>query len=333
MMKAVIIGQPDRIDVVYGPKETSMLEERLSVVKAPHVYGVGLDPALYADADYIFGTWGMPGLNAEFMANAKNLKAVFYAAGSVKGFTTEAFWDSGVRMFSAWGANAYPVAEFTFAQVILCLKQAWTAVRLSQDLKAESYRAFDRETVPGAFESTVGLLSLGQIGRLVVERLRSLNVKVIAYDPFFSPEEAQELGVKLCSLEAVFAEADVVSCHTPWLPETEKMLKREHFAAMKSHASFINTARGAVVDEEGLISVLQERPDITAILDVTHPEPPVENSPFYTLPNVMLTPHIAGSMADECRRMSQFMIAEYDRMVAGEPLRWEISRERAATLA
>ncbi|WP_309398933.1 hydroxyacid dehydrogenase [Cerasicoccus maritimus] len=333
MMKAVITGNSHRIDVVYGDTECGMLEERMSVVQKPTSADGLLDPSVYADADYIFGTWGMPNLNAEFMANAPNLKAVFYAAGSVKQFTTDAFWDSGVRLFSAWGANALPVAEFTFAQVVMCLKHNWTNVRAIWEKGHDGFWQTNRDLVPGTFETTVGLLSLGQIGRLVVERLQSLDVKVVAYDPFVKPEQARAMGVKMCSLEEVFAQSDVVSCHTPWLPETENMLKREHFASMKPHSSFINTARGAVVDEDGLIGALRERPDITAVLDVTYPEPPVPESPFYTLPNVVLTPHIAGSLSSECRRMARYMIAEYDRMIGGQPVQWEINRQRAATLA
>lgn len=310
-----------------------MLEERFSIVKAPRVNRIPPPASDFAEADYIFGTWGMPVLDADFLAQTPNLKAVFYAAGSVKAFTTKAFWETGIRLFSAWGANALPVAEFTFAQVIMCLKHAYQPIRGTWFNHTHTYETFDRDKVPGTFGTTVGLLSLGQIGRLVVERLRTLDVTVIAYDPFIKPEDARALGVKICSLEEVFAQADVVSCHTPWLPETVKMLKREHFAAMKPGASFINTARGAVVDEDGLISVLKERPDITAVLDVTYPEPAEAGSPFYTLPNVVLTPHIAGSLNGECRRMAHYMIAEYDRMISGQPVKWELNHKLAQTMA
>lgn len=330
MDKAIITGSNERIDVVFGPRECAQIEERLEARKIP-TNELKLEDL--AGVDYIFGTWGLLELDEKVLAAAPNLKAVFYAAGSVKPFTTDAFWESGARLFSAWGANAQPVAEFTFAQIILCLKHVWPIVRHTWQHEAWPDRAHDMEKIPGCFDSTVGLLSLGQIGRLVAERLRTLQVEVIAYDPFISQEEAQELGIRLCSLEEVFAQSNVVSCHTPWLKQTEKMLGRKLFASMKPDSSFINTARGAVVDEEALISVLKERPDIMALLDVTFPEPPEANSPFYTLPNVVLTPHIAGSVGPECRRMAQYMIAEYDRMISNLPTHWEINRERAATLA
>jgi phosphoglycerate dehydrogenase-like enzyme len=183
--------------------------------------------------------------------------------------------------------------------------------------------------VAGAYGSTVGIISLGAIGRMVSERLRAFDVQVIAHDPFTTPEQAHALNVTLTSLEDVFARADVVSCHTPWLPETEGLLTGAHFRSMKPGASFINTARGAVVNEAGLIAALQERPDLFAVLDVTWPEPPEPDSPLYTLPNVLLTPHIAGSMHGECRRMGRAMVDELARWQRGEPLKYVVNRQYA----
>jgi len=171
------------------------------------------------------------------------------------------------------------------------------------------------------------------VGRRVCELLSAYDLKLLAYDPFVAPTEAAKLNVELCSLEEVFGRADVVSLHAPWLTETEGMITGAHFATMKPGASFINTSRGAIVREGEMIEVLRARPDLFAVLDVTYPEPPVPDSPLYTLPNVILTPHIAGSMDGECRRMGRYMVEELRRYVKGEPLRWSISRERAAVLA
>src|SRR5690606_8819626 len=114
--------------------------------------------------------------------------------------------------------------------------------------------------------------------------------------------------------------SDVVSLHSPWLPETVGMITGDHFRQMKPYASFINTARGAIIREAEMIAVLQDRPDLTALLDVTYPEPPAPGSPLYTLPNVVLTPHIAGSMDMECRRMGRYMVDELQRFLHDEPL-------------
>ncbi|HDZ21553.1 hypothetical protein LCGC14_0123930 [marine sediment metagenome] len=282
-----------------------------------------------ADVELLFTGWGAPTLDEAFLAAAPKLKVVFYGAGSVRGMVTDASWDRGVRIVSAWAANAVPVIEYTFAQIILGLKLTWHLVR---EQRREG--AWNRSLpVFGANGSTVGIISLGKIGRGVCERLKQLDVNVIAYDPFVAPADAAALGGDLVSLEEVFARADVVSLHTPNLPETRGLITGAHLASMKPYATFINTARGAVVREDDMIDVLQDRPDLMAVLDVTDPEPPAEGSPLWSLANVVLTPHIAGAMGGECARMGWLMADELKRYLAGEPLAHEITREQAAKLA
>ena len=171
------------------------------------------------------------------------------------------------------------------------------------------------------------------VGRLVRERLRPFDLRVVAYDPYVTPEEARVLGVDLMPLEDLFASSEVVSLHTPWLPETEGMIRGSHLASMKRNAILINTSRGAVVREAEMVEGVKQRPDLWAVLDVTHPEPPEPGSRLYDLSNVVLTPHIAGSLGSECRRMGRLVVDELRRYVAGEPLKHEITRERAALLA
>ena len=187
--------------------------------------------------------------------------------------------------------------------------------------------------MPGVYESTVGLVSLGQIGSRVARMLQQLDIDVLAYDPFCDADKAASLGVTLCDLPHLFAESDVVSLHIPWLKETEGMITRELMASMKPGATLINTARGKVLDEPGLIEVLEDRPDLFAVLDVTYPEPPKPDSPLYTLDNVMLSPHIAGSTGKEVRRMGRYMIDEFDRYMNNEPLRYEVTPKVLETMA
>jgi phosphoglycerate dehydrogenase-like enzyme len=146
-----------------------------------------------------------------------------------------------------------------------------------------------------AYGSTVGLVSLGMVGRLVRERLRPFDLRVVACDPYVTSEEAHVLGVDLIPLEDLFASSEVVSLHAPWLPETEGMIQGSHLASMKRNATLINTSRGAVVREAEMVEILEARPDLWAVLDVTHPEPREPGSRLYDLPNVVLTPHIAGT--------------------------------------
>lgn len=328
-MNIIYILGDGLFEKVYGPEEQHDLAARGTVLAPPFNASTILQhPDVVRRADVIMSSWGMPVMDEAFLAAAPRLKAVFYAAGSVKGFVTDAFWSRNIALCSAWGANAVPVGEFTLAAILFSLKHAF---RLNRTY-CETHVSGDRK-LPGAYGSTVGLVSLGMIGQLVRERLRPFDVKVLAYDPFVKPADAAKLGVTLVPLEVLFRESDVVSLHTPWLKETEGLITGDLFASMKQGATFINTARGAVVCESEMIGVLQRRPDLFAVLDVTYPEPPVAGSPLYTLPNVFLTPHIAGSMENECRRMGRYMIEELDRFLAGQPLVWQVTREKAALLA
>lgn len=330
MHKALYILSDDAYDRIYGPDERATIDGLVEMVAPQQTAAAVVEaPELLSEVDVIFSGWGMATLDDAFLAAAPNLKAVFYAAGSIRGFATEAAWDRGVVICSAWAANAVPVSEYTLSQILFSLKRGW---HHALTIKREQ-RWVKQGPVPGAYGSTVGLISLGMIGRLVVERLKPFDVNVIAHDPFVSEVDAKVMGVELCGLDEVFTRADVISLHTPKLPETLGMITGAHLAAMKPGATFINTARGAIVREDEMIAVLAQRPDLTAILDVTDPEPPVEGSPLYTLPNVVLTPHIAGSMDTECRRMAQYMIDDYRRYVAGEALVWRVTREMARTMA
>jgi phosphoglycerate dehydrogenase-like enzyme len=328
--KALFVLDSGSYEKIYGPDERSDIEAMVELVAPPQTRdSVRENPLILRDVEIIFSGWGGPKIDADFLAAAPALKAVFYGAGSVRGIVSDALWDRGIVVTSSWGANGVPVAEYTLSQILFCLKLGW---RYALGIKRQGHypRKFP---VPGAYGSTVAIISLGMIGRLVCDLLKPFDVQIIAYDPFASAAQADAQGVRLCSLLEAFSEADVVSLHTPWLKETENMITGDLFRAMKPDASFINTARGAVVDEPAMIDVLAERPDITAVLDVTYPEPPKPESPLYTLPNVILTPHIAGSMDRECRRMGRYALEECRRYLNGVPLKWQVTRELAATMA
>lgn len=332
MTKGLIILEPHPFELIYGERLLTEISHRVRLLSERPLTKaeVAADPSCLAEVEVIFSGWGAPVMDEAFLAAAPKLRAVFYGAGSIRGFATDAFWMRGIEVTSAYAMNAVPVSEYTLAAILFSLKNAW---RYVLGTKREG-KAIERATCAGAYGSKVGLISLGMIGRLVRERLRPFDVEVLAYDPFVTREQAAALGVEMVSLEEVFKQCDVVSLHTPWLKETERMITGAHFRSMKKGATFINTARGAVVCEDELIEVMTERADLTALLDVTYPdEPPVPGSPLYSLPNVVLTPHIAGSMDLECRRMGQLMIEEFDRWSRGDGLKWGLTKEKAATLA
>jgi phosphoglycerate dehydrogenase-like enzyme len=328
---AAFLLPAESFESVYGDGERAELSTLMAFVDPlPDASQRRLPADHFPAVETLFTGWYSPRLDAALLNKFPSLRIVFHAGGSVKSIVTDHFWDRGVRLACTARANAIPVAEFTLAQIILSLKHAWRSARATQN-----NRRFVRNdaAVPSCYGSVVGIISVGLIGRMVAERLRHLDVRVICFDPFLSARDAIALEVEPCTLEEVFARSDVVTCHAPLLAETTHLLRESHFASMKPGATFINTARGAIVHEPEMVAVLARRPDLFAALDVTDPEPPLENSPLFDLPNVLITPHIAGSIGPECHRMGRMIVDEVRRYLAGQSLLGEVLRENLPLLA
>lgn len=286
-------------------------------------------PEMFKDTEYIFSTWGMPTVTEEEIKRyLPSLKAVFYGAGSVQHFARP-FLNCGIRVFSAWAANGVPVAEYTVAQILLANKGFFKTMSYTDRAAAEKEFA----NFPGNYGVKIGIIGAGMIGKLVINMLKQYNLEVLTFDPFLSDETARELGVEKVSLETLFRECQVVSNHLANNEQTEGMLNGNLFETMLPYATFINTGRGAQVVETDLMSTLKNRPDLTALLDVTFPEPPDADSEFYTLPNCILTPHIAGSSGNEVRRMGEYMMEEYQNFIHNKPCKYEVTLEMLKTMA
>jgi phosphoglycerate dehydrogenase-like enzyme len=329
-LKGLFLLNASARDEIYGAQERAAIAELLDLYVPPQTAATVAEwPDLLGPADVILSGWGMPVVDAAFLAHTPRLQAIFYGAGSVRGFVTDALWARGIRVTSAQSANAEAVADYTLAAIVFALKHGWQLA--AQTRREQCFPS--REGIPGVYGATVGIISLGMIGRLVRERLRPFGVRVLAYDPFVTAAEAERLHVSSCSLPALFAESDVVSLHAPLLPETRGLIGGELLAALPQGATLINTARGALIREQELVDVLERRSDLHAVLDVTWPEPPPPGSPLYILPNVTLTPHIGGAVGRERRRLGALMVDELRRFVAGEPLRHEVTREQLERMA
>ena len=326
MTNGIYLLAPLWLPQVYGPAEQSELDGAIDWQAAPQsATSIRSDLGLLRDVEVIFAGWGTAVMDEEFLRAAPKLRAVFHAGGSVRYFATPAFWDRQLTLCTATAINALPVAEYTVAALLFGLRGGWYYAR-----KSHGHGGFPRPIqAPGSFRSVVGLISLGAVGRLVAERLLPYDVKLIAHDPHCTSEEARALGIELVSLNEIFTRSDAVSLHTPLLPETAGMIRGAHFAGMKPGALFINSARGAVINQSEMIEVLERRPDLYVVLDVTDPEPPVADSPLFALPNVVLTPHIAQTTGQECHRLGRAMVEEFKRWRAGEHLQHEITRQTA----
>ena len=324
---------PQLFASVYAKEVIEKLQKQATI--DPHVYTKAellAAPQKFSQTQVIFSTWGMPSLTeAEIETCFPALECVFYAAGTVQSFARP-FLRRGIQVFSAWAANAVPVAEYTVAQIILAGKDFYCQTRLLSQKRLADAQKRDAGCF-GNFRQKIGLIGCGMIGSLVAQMLKNYDLEVLAFDPFMSPEKAKQLGVTPCTLEELFATCSVVSNHLANNAETQRMLQYKHFASMPPYAVFLNTGRGAQVIEEDLVRALTERPDLTAVLDVTHPEPSPLDHPFYSLPNCFLTPHIAGSKGGEVVRMAEYMVGEYEKYVAGQPTAYAVTMKMLETMA
>lgn len=309
---ACYLMQAEVAEEVYGPGERAAAA-RLTTITSE-----------ISDAEVILASWGCPVMDTSFLDIARRLRLVLYAAGSVRAFVTDEFWRRGVRVSSAYALNAVSVAEYSLAAILFSLKHGWRLMREPSGSLSQ---------IPGVYGSTVGLASLGAAGRLVRKALKAHQVHVVAYDPTLTAGEARRLGVRAVDLAELFRISDVVSLHTPLLPETRGMVTGAHIESMRPGATLINTARGGLVREDELVSVLKRRTDLQAVLDVTDPQPPPAESTLLRLPNVVYTPHIAGAIGPEQRRLGRGMVDELRRYVRDEPLRWELKREQVEFMA
>jgi phosphoglycerate dehydrogenase-like enzyme len=277
----------------------------------------------------IVATWGLPAFTDAHFAAMPKLRAVFYAAGNVKAFATPLV-ERDLVLVSAWAVNAIPTAQLVLSQILLTCRGYFRGVRRYAELRdPAAARAFERTGAEGA---TIGLIGMGWIARRLTKHLHELGFSVIAYDPFLTAERARELGVEKVDLDEVFARAAIVSNHVPDLPETRAMLGGALFEKLCEGATFINSGRGAQVVEAELARVMMARQDLTALLDVTFPEPPAAESPLWSLPNVVISPHVGGTTGDEVTRLADCVIEELESWLAGRPLRYQVTREVLATM-
>ena len=333
-MKAIFLCEKtDKIFHVYAEETICKLQALTKIEKKIYTKADVLrEPSMFSDVEFIFSTWGMPEFSEEQIKSCfPSLKCVFYGAGTVQKFARP-FLASNVNIFSAWAANAVPVAEMTVAEIILANKGYFLTSRLfrkegNRAAKSAFYKCH------GNYGETVGIIGAGMIGRLVIEMLKSYRLNVLVFDPFLPDEKAAELGVEKCDLPTLFERSFVVSNHLANNAQTVGMLNYDLFSKMRGNAVFVNTGRGAQVVEDDLVRILSERSDLTALLDVTYPEPPVENHPFYTLENCILTPHIAGSAGDEVARMGEYMLHEFESYLAGEPTKYHVTVKMLETMA
>ncbi|PRY44688.1 hydroxyacid dehydrogenase [Umezawaea tangerina] len=287
--------------------------------------------SVLAEVELLVTGWGCPRLTEAVLAGAPRLRAVVHTGGSVRAQVTRACWDRGIEVTSAAAANALPVAEYTVAMILLTGKHVLERARHHRVLRSPDDWLRTPKTI-GNFGRTIGVLSASTIGRRVVELLRPFDFHVLLHDPYVTPDEAAALGVEQVDLPGLFARSDLVSVHTPLLPRTRGLVSRDLIDAMRPGAVLLNTARGAVVDQDALTDAVGEN-RIRAVLDVTDPEVLPPRHPLWDSHNVLITPHLAGSQGNEWRRLADVAVAEVGRWVGGEGFAHPVRRELFGQLA
>lgn len=318
---AVVLCETDRHERVFTPQMFQELATRFELV-SPVLDREGLlaKVAELNKVEVVWTTWNAPKLSVEDLAHFPHLRLVLSATGTVKSFARP-FLERGVRVCSAKAANAVPVAEFCVGHILLAGKEAFRNAREYSPNFPKPGKGI------GNYGTRVGFIGGGEIARTAIRMLRPFDFTTAVVDPFVSPDVIASLGCEALSLEQCFATCHVVSSHLPNLPNTRGLITGDLLSRLPKNATFINSARGAQVCEDELVEVWQQRPDLTAILDVTHPTPPDRESKLWTLPNVVLTSHIAGSHGAETNRMLSYLLNSYDRFCDTAELAGEVTLE------
>ncbi len=282
-----------------------------------HEYDSAEAQQVLADLDVLLTGWGAPRVTPQILTVAPQLQLVAHAAGSIRAVFDRDCYAHGVAVTTAAQANAWPVAQWTLAMILLAGKRA---LPRSRQFATSRDRSGHIDLPVGNALRTVGIIGASRIGRLVLELLPVHNFRVLLADPTLTADQARELGAELVGLDELMATADTISLHAPILESTKGMITAELLASMKDGATFINSARGILVDHDGLrTEATTGRIDL--ILDVTWPEPLAADDPLWDLPNVWITPHLAGSQGTELAWLGEAAVAEIEALASGTAYR------------
>lgn len=283
------------------------------------------------EADAVLTTWGAPKFDAALLENAGRLKIIGHAAGSIKGFIMPEVFDRGIAVTHAAITIAESVGEWALTATLTVLRMShmFNQVMHTPGGWGKSEMGFGQEL----YRKRVGVVSASMTGRAFIRLLEPFDVDILVYDPYISDERARELGVRrAATLDELFETCDVVSNHAPTTAETTGMIGAAQLVKLRDGALFVNTARAAAIDYDALIRELQSG-RIRGALDVFPKEPLVADSPLRGLPNVLLSPHVAGATIESRLRLGETIVDEFARFFRGEPLRYGVTKQMLATMA
>jgi len=313
MPKVVLISilpaDIERLVLEYAPEGYETVAIAASLPEAEKM-------AVTHDADFLIVY--RTGVSEELLKASPNVKLIQLLSAGYDRIDLDMTRRYNVPVSNNGGANSWAVAEATIGLMLGVLRRL---VEADSFVRAGRWRGsiegFDTYELAG---KTVGIVGLGNIGKKVAQRLHGFET-VLRYTDAFPADPAFEAqyGLERRSLEDLLAEADILTLHVPLLASTKRMIGREQLAMMKPSAALINTCRGDVIDEDALIEALQQGTIRAAGLDVFDQEPIAKDNPLLSMPNVMLSGHLAGTTYDTFFRRAAFAFENIAGMVAGNP--------------
>ncbi len=252
-----------------------------------------------------------------------DLRVVAVHGAGVDQVDVAACTERGVLVTNTPGANADAVAELTIGLMLSLLRRIPSA---AERVRTERVWGEARHTGEELRGKTLGLVGIGQIGERITRIAQAFGMKVCAHDPGLSQKEIRARGARPMKLDSLLAEADIVSLHAPHIPATHHLINRGALAKMKKGAYLINAARGPLVDEKALAAALKSGRLAGAALDVLEGEPPDPGSPVFGAPNIILTPHMAGSTKECLEAIAREAAADIARVIQGKRAKYPVNK-------
>lgn len=303
------------------PANTLLLEEVGDVVwnQTGRQYTTQELQTLLPEMDALITGWGCPRIGIDVLGKGKYPGILAHTGGTIAPYVDAGTYQAGIHVVSANELYAKSVAEGTLAYMLSALRRIpyWDHM-----VKSGSWRGAEFENY-GLFGKRVGLTGFGATVRHLLPLLKVFDTEILVCSGHLSSEECQVYGVKPAGLEEIFSTCDVISLHNALTDTTRHMINGNLLGMIQDGAVLINTARGAVIDQQALISALSER-RFTALLDVFETEPLELDSPLRSMDNVILVPHMAGPTSDLYERVGRTMIEEIKNFKENKTLRYEI---------
>lgn len=271
---------------------------------------------LLQQVEILITGWTTGEITDDILDLMPNLKLIAHSAGTVKQLLPGSTWSRGITVTSCAKTNAVPVAEFTLAAILFSNKRVLQLAHAYKTDRTERSKLIAAYPDIGNTGKTIGLVGGSTIGKLVAELLRPFDLDVLMYDPVLSEAETRHLGVRRVDMTELLTISDIVSLHAPLLESTIGMIGKKELAQMRDGCTLINTGRGELTDHWALEAELKSG-RINAVIDTTSPEPLPKDSAYYDLPNVLLTPHIAGSCGAELKLLGRALVKDIEAFTNG----------------